>query len=94
MTICAKFDGRHIRDCTRGEGCICRKEQRGFRMFYAERYGDQSKGEPYIAERGVFYSIAEFVPYRALGWSGTAETDLLADAYLFELGAQGLNHAR
>lgn len=51
-------------------------------MFYAERLGDQAKGEPYIAERGVFYSIAEFAPYRALGWEGTTDTNALADSYL------------
>ena len=26
MTICAKFDGRRIEECTRGEGCICLSE--------------------------------------------------------------------
>ena len=47
-------------------------------MFYAERIGD-GKTEPYIAERGVFLTISEFVPYRRKGWSGTAQTDALAD---------------
>ena len=51
-------------------------------MFYAERMGDQSKGEPYIAERGVFLSIEEFAPYRKAGWSGTREIDAAADAVL------------
>lgn len=59
-------------------------------MFYAERLGDQSKGEPYIAERGVFFSLAEFAPYRALGWSGTKQTDEDADAYIAALGWQQL----
>jgi hypothetical protein len=63
-----------------------------FTLIYAERLGDPDKGEPYIAERGVFYSIAEFAPYRAIGWSGTGETNSQADAYLFALGAQELNH--
>ena len=26
MVMCAKFDGRGIQDCTRGEGCICLAE--------------------------------------------------------------------
>jgi hypothetical protein len=51
-------------------------------MFYAERLGDKSKGEPYIAERGVFYSLEEFLPYRKLGWEGTKETNELADSAL------------
>lgn len=51
-------------------------------MFYAERLGDKSKGEPYIAERGVFYSIAEFAPYREKGWEGTTETNAATDAFL------------
>lgn len=55
-----------------------------FTMFYAERIGDTSKGEPYIAERGVFYSIEEFAPYREAGWEGTQETNAAADAYLAE----------
>lgn len=49
-------------------------------MFYAERLG--GRGEPYIAERGVFLSIEEFAPYRKAGWSSTREIDALADAYL------------
>ena len=51
-------------------------------MFYAERIGDPDKGEPWIAERGVFLSIAEFSTYRALGWEGTKDTNDAADAYL------------
>lgn len=51
-------------------------------MFYAERIGDPDKGEPWIAEQGVFLSIAEFAPYRALGWEGTKETNEAADAFL------------
>ena len=100
MTICAVFDGRRIEDCTRGEGCICLKEQQQltrakslFPTIYAERYGDQSKGEPYIAERGVFYSIAEFAPWRSLGWSSTTEHNKQADDYLFALGAQEFANA-
>ena len=98
MTICAKFDGRPLSSCTRGGGCICMKEQQKlitlekgksmFTMFYAEKLGESGP------ERGVFLSIAEFVPYRALGWEATSEINLLADAYLFELGAQELNNAR
>ena len=42
-------------------------------MFYAERIGGEK------AERGIFLSIEEFLPYRKRGWSGTPETDKLAD---------------
>jgi len=62
--------------------------------FYAERLGNTEKGEPYIAERGVFISIAEFAPFRALGWEGTHENNLKADLYLFELGLQEISNAR
>jgi K+/H+ antiporter YhaU regulatory subunit KhtT len=27
MTICAKFDGRRIEDCTRGDVCVCANEK-------------------------------------------------------------------
>lgn len=27
MTICARFDGRQVRECTRGIACICLIEQ-------------------------------------------------------------------
>ena len=57
-----------------------------FTMFYAERIADGEK------ERGVFLSIAEFAPYRALGWESTGEINSAADAYLFQLGAQELDH--
>ena len=46
-------------------------------MFYAERIEDCK-----IAERGVFLSLAEFLPYRRAGWSGTEATDKAADAML------------
>lgn len=52
------------------------------KLHYAERYGDQDAGEPYIAERGVFYSVEEFVPYRRKGWSGLPEFDEAADAII------------
>lgn len=79
MVACAKFLGREPASCTRTwpGGCKCR-----FTLFYAERLGDHAKGEPYIAERGVFMSIAEFAPYRAKGWEGTKETNEAADAFL------------
>ncbi|MGL4666467.1 MAG: hypothetical protein ACRCWR_00885 [Saezia sp.] len=48
-----------------------------FILFYAERLGGE--GEQYIAERGVFNSLEEFVPYRRRGWSGTEKTDAAAD---------------
>ena len=48
-------------------------------MIYGERLGKPDLNEPYIAERGVFFSIEEFVPYRQLGWSGTTKTNFLAD---------------
>ncbi len=41
-------------------------------------------------QEGVFLSIAEFAPYRALGWSGTKELNEAADAYLLALGYQEL----
>ncbi len=50
-----------------------------FRMHYAERLGD-GENEPYIAERGIFYSVEEFVPFRKKGWSGTDEFNAEADA--------------
>ena len=53
-------------------------------MFYAESATDP------LNERGVFTSIEEFAPYRAIGWSGTPENNALADAYLSELAAQEL----
>lgn len=46
-------------------------------MYYAERLGNE--GESYIAERGVFLSVEEFVPYRKKGWSGTIKLDKAAD---------------
>ena len=55
-------------------------------MFYAEKQGDSFE-EP---EKGVFLSIQEFAPYRALGWSASSEYNVLADAYLLELGIQEL----
>ena len=42
-------------------------------MFHAE-HGDT---------RGVFLSMQEFLPYRADGWSGTDETNEMADALLY-----------
>ena len=53
-------------------------------MFYAEKLGDPDKGEPYIADRGVFMSIAEFAPYREKGWSGSPDNDFLADKFIVE----------
>ena len=55
-------------------------------MFYAEKIN----GPFDQPEKGVFLSIEEFAPYRALGWSGSGEVNALADAYLLELGAQEL----
>ena len=55
-------------------------------MIYAER----AEGFD-TPEKGVFLSIAEFAPYRARGWSGTAEVNHAADAYLFALGKQELS---
>lgn len=45
-------------------------------MIYAEKWNQETM----TAERGIFFSIAEFVPYRKLGWSGTDQIDALADA--------------
>lgn len=50
------------------------------RMAYAERLGGD--GEPYIAERGIFLSVEEFVPYRKLGWSGTKGFNDEADSII------------
>lgn len=50
----------------------------GFTIFYAERIGDDGQ----IAEKGFFYSIEEFAPYRAQGWEGTADTNRAADEHL------------
>jgi hypothetical protein len=50
-------------------------------MFYAEKIEGNK-----IAERGVFLSIDEFAPYRIAGWSGTKETNKLADAQLMAQG--------
>jgi hypothetical protein len=81
VIACAKWLGRDADTCTRGnEGCVCKKEQKAFAMFYAERIG--GPGEPYIAERGVFMSLAEFAPYRAKGWEGTKETNAAVDAFI------------
>lgn len=46
-------------------------------MFYAERFGQDN--EPYIAERGVFLSIDEYVPYREIGWESLPEIDAKTD---------------
>lgn len=53
-------------------------------MFYAERLGDHTKGEPYIAERGIFLSIEEFLPFREKGWRGTEDTNEMADRMIIE----------
>ena len=55
-------------------------------MFYASKQ-EAAFEKP---EEGVFLSIAEFAPYRALGWSGMPEHNALADAYLLALGEQEL----
>lgn len=81
----------------RGGCCMCegghRSSCRRFKHvlnppFYAERFGDRDKGEPYIAERGVFYSLAEFAFYRAKGWVGLSSVNAMADAYNQKQGAQ------
>ena len=59
-------------------------------MFYA---AGPAKGFE-RPEEGVFMSIQEFAPYRALGWSATGEYNVLADAYLLALGAQELSVER
>ena len=53
-------------------------------MFYA----GNDKGE-----NGIFFSLQEFAPYRALGWTATPEHNALADAYLLALGEQELSRA-
>lgn len=51
----------------------------GLNMFYAERIENCE-----IVERGVFLSIEEFLPYREKGWSGTPDTDAMADQFIIE----------
>ena len=51
-------------------------------MFYAERLGNQDIGEPYIAEKGIFLSIEEFVPYRLKGWTASKKNNQLVDEYI------------
>ena len=46
-------------------------------MIYAERYGKE--GEPYIAEKAIFLSLDEYIPYREKGWEATVEVDKKAD---------------
>lgn len=91
MVACAKWLGRDHQTCTRRwpGGCTCKEKSMSFSMFYGERIGDPDKGEPYIAERGVFYSIEEFAPYRAKGWEGTKETNAAADSYLDNQRSKG-----
>lgn len=52
-------------------------------MFYAERIEGTK-----IAEKGVFLSIAEFLPYRRAGWTGTEETNRMADIAMMNEGDQ------
>lgn len=42
-------------------------------------------------KEGLFFSIAEFAPYRALGWASTEQNNADADAYLEALGRQELS---
>ena len=51
-------------------------------MFYAERMGDMDAGESYIAERGVFLCIEEFVPYRRMGWEASKQINAIADEWI------------
>jgi hypothetical protein len=58
-----------------------------FKLIYGERMGDLAAGEDYIIEKGVFLSIEEFAYYRAKTandhqWSGTDETNAMADALI------------
>ena len=58
------------------------RNERGnaMRLFYAELIDADG-----IADRGVFMSLEEFLPYRVKGWSGTAAIDAEADAALAQL---------
>ncbi len=51
--------------------------------IYAERMGDDN--EPYIAERGMFFTMSEFLPYREKGWESTKEINEEADRKMEEL---------
>ena len=57
-------------------------------MIYGEllRSGERSS-EPYVVDRGIFFSIEEFAPYRKRGWSSTGENNAAADAALEANGA-------
>jgi hypothetical protein len=46
-------------------------------MFYAERISDDG-----TREKGIFFWMEEFLPYRAEGWSSTEENNRVADAML------------
>lgn len=48
-------------------------------MIYAELVTDR------IEDRGVFYSLSEFLPYRDKGWTSTDAYNALADERLAEL---------
>lgn len=48
-------------------------------IIYAERIDDDAG---YIAERGVFLTLGEFLPYRAKGWISTQEVNDAADLRL------------
>jgi hypothetical protein len=36
MTICAQFDGREIKDCTRGTACVCKREMTAENVKFRE----------------------------------------------------------
>jgi hypothetical protein len=51
-------------------------------MIYAERVTDK------IEDRGVFYTLSEFLPYRVKGWTSTPEINEAADNRLAELASK------
>lgn len=48
-------------------------------MFYAELVDYSGHHNFEIMDKGIFFSIEEFIPYRICGWSGVTEIDRLAD---------------
>lgn len=50
-------------------------------MIYAELVTDR------IEDRGVFFTLSEYLPYRLQGWSSEPDIDERADKRLAELAA-------
>ena len=46
-------------------------------LHYAEYVNPETRR---IEDKGIFFSVDEFVPYRLRGWSGLPDFDAAADA--------------